>query len=202
MPCHHRFQNDLQLAYTNWEIRTLFIGTFNPAWLIPNNNAQWFYGRVARNDFWGILPSIHNGELLIDEGPQEWKNFCRNHFIGITDIISSLEDADVGDPDHVEKVRKFRDADLATFEIIPNDIPLILERHKTIEQICLTRNTLPNPWNGLFQPTFDWVAEHPERNIEIKLLRSPSRGARNGVVGNFTQFIAAHWQQVGGYQIK
>lgn len=202
MACNHRFQNDLQLGYANWEVRTLFIGTFNPAWLIPNNNAEWFYGRVARNDFWGILPTIHTGETLSVKDPQQWKTFCQVHHIGITDIISSLVDAEESNPIHVEKVKKFRDQDLATFEILINNIPLILEQHPSIKQICLTRKTLPKPWKKLFQPTFDWVANHPERNIQIKLLRSPSRGARRGVTGNFTTFISNHWKEVGGYQIQ
>ncbi|MDG1277004.1 MAG: hypothetical protein P8O16_06960 [Algoriphagus sp.] len=201
MPCDHRFINDLQLQYVDWEVRTLFIGTFNPAWIFPNNNAEWFYGRTARNDFWGILPTIHTGHSLIPGTPEDWKNFCRDNHIGITDIINSLNDADENNPLHVEMIQNFADDQLTEFGIELTDIPALLEEHQSIQQICLTRKTLPNPWNILFQPTFEWVANHPERDIQIKKLRSPSRGARKGVVGNFTDFIVNHWQDAGEYQI-
>ncbi|WP_339869768.1 hypothetical protein [uncultured Algoriphagus sp.] len=201
MSCPHRFINDLRLQYVDWEVRTLFIGTFNPAWDLPNNSAEWFYGRTARNDFWGILPTIHIGHSMIPGTPEDWKNFCRNHHIAVTDIITCLNDADINNPTHLEMVKRFKDDQLAKFDIESTNIPALLEHHKEIKQICLTRKTLPSPWNQLFQPTFDWVTNHPERNIQFKRLRSPSRGARRGVKGGFTEFTSTNWKTIGDYQI-
>lgn len=202
MPCNHLFHQDLQLQYVDWEVRTLFIGTFNPGWILPNNYAEWFYGRTGNNEFWSILPTIHTGESLLNEDAETWKNFCRGHHIGITDIITSLTNADEHNPEHVMMIKGFKDHNLAAFAKLQTNIPQILENYPRIEQVCITRKTLPPLWRELFQSTFDWVQAHPERNIQIKRLRSPSRVARRGVVGNFTDFIANHWQQVGGYQIK
>jgi hypothetical protein len=147
------------------------------------------------------LPTIHTGQSLIPGTPEQWKNFYRNHHIAVTDIITSLNDADPNDPTHLEMVKKFKDDQLATFDIESTNIPTILDQHSTIQQVCITRNSFPNPWDHLFQPTFDFVANHPDRNIQIKRLRSPSRGARKGVTGNFTDYIANHWQEIGDYQI-
>lgn len=30
MACNHKFENDLQLQYVDWDVKTLFIGTFIP----------------------------------------------------------------------------------------------------------------------------------------------------------------------------
>ncbi|MEY4604366.1 MAG: hypothetical protein RIT43_1658, partial [Bacteroidota bacterium] len=66
MPCNHKFIKDLQLQYVDWEVKTLFIGTFNPEWEeCASNYAQWFYGRTQRNDFWCILPTVHGTNSLI-----------------------------------------------------------------------------------------------------------------------------------------
>jgi len=60
MACDHKFIEDLTIQYADWTVRTLFVGTFNPGWTECNNAAQWFYGR-KRNEFWCILPKIHEG---------------------------------------------------------------------------------------------------------------------------------------------
>lgn len=201
MPCPHLFEHDLNLEYVTWEIRTLFIGTFNPGWGLENNNAQWFYGRTARNDFWRILPTIHIGHGLIPGTPQIWKQFCELNHIAITDIIACLDNADENNPAHVEMVNGFQDNQLGNFDITTTNIPAILEANPTIQQVCITRSSMTEPWSTLFEPTIDWIENHPERGIQLRLLRSPSRGARKGVVGNFTDYIANHWQQVGNYEI-
>jgi hypothetical protein len=41
------------------------------------------------------------------------------------------------------------------------------------------------------------IENHPERNIRIKYLRSPSRGARKGIVGIFCDFVANRWLEQG-----
>jgi hypothetical protein len=197
MSCNHKFINDLQLQYVDWEVKTLFIGTFNPEWNeCQNNNAQWFYGRTQRNDFWCILPSIHGNESLIQGDRNLWIEFCRKNSIGITDIIESI-DADIQNASHRNAVCNFKDDELPNFEITLNNIPLILERHKSIKQICITRQTLIDFWEDCFIDTLQYIDQHPQRNIKLKLLRSPSRGARKGVVGNFCEFVARRWREQG-----
>ena len=95
MACEHKFIADLQLQYVDWEVKTIFIGTFNPDWKeCANNNATWFYGRTQRNEFWEILPLIHKQPSLIDGDRNSWSEFCRKNKIAITDILSRINDAD------------------------------------------------------------------------------------------------------------
>jgi G:T/U-mismatch repair DNA glycosylase len=90
-------QHDLQL---------LFVGTFNPAWDGGNkNNAAWFYGRDT-NLFWCILPHALYENCLIDKGIDEWQAFCQERRIGLTDIISCINNADEGNQEHRKALTK------------------------------------------------------------------------------------------------
>lgn len=201
MPCNHKFIDNLSISYADWEVRTLFIGTFNPCWLAANNDANWFYGRTARNEFWCILPKIHENISLINDNKDIWVNFCRKNHLAITDILESLDNADEQNEFHRQAILGFRDNELQYFDSTKTDIIDILETHPTIKQICITRqDPLPIFWLNCFQSTFDWINHHPERNISIKYLRSPSRGARRGVMGNFCDFVANRWIEQG-YEI-
>ena len=201
MACNHKFKEDLKLDYVSWEARTLFIGTFNPGWNSIENYAEWFYGRVARNDYWCILPSIHGKNNLLNAGKREWMEFCKDNHIAITDIISSVQGADESNTDHQLAISKFRDSDLKDFQLVPTNIPELLKRHPTIRQICVTRNTMPDYLISLFQPTLDFIKENPDRKIEFRLLRSPSRGARKGVKGEFSGYVAKKWKEQGRYEV-
>ncbi len=200
MPCNHKFSNDLLIDYVDWEVHTLFIGTFNPCWQSCNNNASWFYGRTSRNEFWCILPKIHENISLINGNRTIWLEFCRRNSLAITDILASLNDADEDDIEHKKSICNFKDDELNQFENTITDIPRILETHLTIKQVCITRQGLPIFWHECFEDTLNWIQNNPARNISIRFLRSPSRGARRGVVGNFCDFIANRWMEQG-YQI-
>jgi hypothetical protein len=199
MACVHKFINDLQLQYVDWKPKTLFIGTFNPGWSeCQNNNANWFYGRTQRNEFWCILPTIHGHLSLLGGDRVIWIDFCRKNGIAVTDILEEIVDANPMDNEHRQIICKFKDDALEDFEVRINDIPRILENHKSIKQICITRQQpLPDFWDDCFIPLFQYLDENPQRQIEVKYLRSPSRGARRGVVGNFCDFIANRWVQQG-----
>lgn len=193
MACEHKFIDDLQLQYVDWKPKTLFIGTFNPEWLeCENNNAQWFYGRTQRNEFWCILPTTFGQPSLLTANRVAWINFCRKNEIAITDILSSI-DADINNPNHLSAICKFKDDDIANFDVTVNSIPTILDNFPTIKQICITRMSLPEFWEDCFMDTIQYIQMHPERNLRLKYLRSPSRGARRGVIGNFCEFISHRW---------
>lgn len=193
MPCNHRFSNDLQLQYVDWKPKTLFIGTFNPEWNeCENNNAQWFYGRTQRNEFWCILPTTFGQPSILNGNRLAWINFCRQNQIAITDILSSI-DADENNPADLNAICKFKDEDIANFEVTINSIPTILDNFPTIKQICITRKTVPEFWEDCFMDTIKYIQDNPDRNLSLKYLRSPSRGARRGVVGNFCEFVSQKW---------
>jgi hypothetical protein len=199
MACQHKFHKDLQLQYVDWEVKTLFIGTFNPGWQeCPNNNADWFYGRTQRNEFWCILPTIHQMGSVLNGNRAAWIKFCSEHNIAITDILESIDNADPTIEEHRNIICKFKDDALEDFDVTVNDIPRILENHSNIKQICITRQQpLPDFWEDCFIDMYDYINKHPERAIQIKYLRSPSRGARKGVVGPFCNFVSARWLHQG-----
>lgn len=200
MACIHKFLADLQLGYVNWEVKTLFIGTFNPGWKeCKNNYSEWFYGRTKRNDFWCILPKLHQSPSLINGNRESWIDFCRKNKIAITDIIREVTDADVYNPVHLKDICSYQDNRIGNYNFAINDIPAILERFPSIKQICITRTTLPQFWLNCFHDTFDYIDLHPERGIMLLTLRSPSRAARRGVVGPFCDFVANQWIE-SGYQ--
>lgn len=198
MPCKHKFAADLDLGYVDWEVKTLIIGTFNPEWKsCKNNSAQWFYGRTTRNEFWSILPKVHGEPSLLTGHRSQWLEFCKRNGLAITDIIRSLKNADENVASHREVICKFKDDDFAQFDIEVTDIPSILEKHPSIKQLCLTRQTLGPIWNQCFADTFKWINSNRARNINSRFLRSPSRGARKGVVGPFADFVANRWKEQG-----
>lgn len=197
MVCNHKFIEDLQLQYVDWEVKTLFIGTFNPGWPeCIGNNAEWFYGRTQRNEFWSILPCIHGQTSKLNGNRNAWIAFCQQHSIGITDIIESI-DANPNNAAHRSSICNFRDNELVNFNIKLNDIPEILKKHKSIKQICITRRSLNGFWKVCFKDTFEFIAQNRDRDVKIIRLRSPSRGARKGVKGSFSDFIAAKWIEQG-----
>ena len=200
MPCNHKFLEDLTIEYANWKVHTLFIGTFNPGWAECNNNANWFYGRVARNDFWCILPNIHEQISLINGNRNDWIDFCRRNNLAITDIITSLVNVDVNDPIHRQCVCKYTDAALAQITNTKTDVIQILELHPTIKQICFTFLHLPAFLTHWFDELNNWILNHPEREISVIFLYSPSRGARNGLIGSLCNAKRNRWLQ-DGYQI-
>jgi hypothetical protein len=98
MTCKHKFYEELKLEYVNWEVKTLFIGTFNPGCCNENDNvAQWFYGRTQNNMFWDTLGYIYaNNPLLGSQGDEKkWKLFCKEFNIAVTDLIFEITDFDL-----------------------------------------------------------------------------------------------------------
>ena len=198
MACLHKFTSDLHLQYVEWEVRTLFIGTFNPDWKsCTSNNATWFYGRTSRNEFWCILPTIHEQQSLLTGNRRVWIDFCQRNHLAVTDIIERFDEADETNPQHRVAICGFKDEELVAFQPIHNNIPAILEANPSIKQIVITRKTLPPFWKTCFAETFDWIRQHPQRQIQVRMLRSPSRGAINGVTGNFCDFVSNQWLNQG-----
>ena len=107
MPCHHRYLG-LHLPamlFPDWEIDYLFIGTFNPVWDRPNAiNAAYFYGRSAY--FWDLVGIFFEDRTYPydRDDRQAMVDFCKLHRIGFTDLIFSVEDADLEIPLHRERI--------------------------------------------------------------------------------------------------
>lgn len=208
MACQHKFQNYLQLDRLDFEPTTLIVGTFNPAWP-ESNTAEWFYGRTDNTFFWDVLPRIYRGPSLIDAGPSDWKQFCHDKQIALTDLISSIDDADPADPEHCKSLGGFADRaieynfdDQAYVNVVQ-----LLQRHPTIKQVYLTRSTTDAFWRHLWNPIAHYCNHHKIR--ERKLLTPTTDAAYHheahndehphNVIPKLEDYIFKRWQQEWHY---
>ena len=172
MSCKHKFYNYLDIAGLNFEPTTLVVGTFNPEWP-ENNTADWFYGRTANNYFWDVLPRLYGEQSLINATPAEWKQFCHDKHIAITDLISSIDDAMPEDIKHSKILGGFSDDAIEhNFDDINYvNIVQLLRLHPTIKQVYFTRGLTDAFWRHLWNP----VAHYCNRNdIRERKLLTPS----------------------------
>ena len=175
MPCDHKFQHHLDLKEIDFEPVTLMVGTFNPSWP-ASNTAGWFYGRTVNTYFWDVLPRLYGEASLANATPAEWKQFCRNKRIALTDLISTVDDADEHNKQHNAILGGFSDRALVynfddyTFV----DIVQLLRDHPSIQHVYLTRGIGETLWRHLWNP----VAVHCNRNnIHERKLLTPSDDA-------------------------
>lgn len=152
MPCTHKFLEYLNLNKLDFEPSTLIVGTFNPA--IEGNKADWFYGRTDKNYFWEVLPRLFGEASLINANPTEWKAFCKRHKIAITDLIASIDDANVSDPEHAQKILTYSDKTIAeTFKQHTSvDILNLLTENPSFKNVYLTRGISTTFWKKQWQP--------------------------------------------------
>lgn len=176
MSCKHKFYDDLQCGKLNFEPEILILGTFNPEWPLTNYS-NWFYGRTKYNYFWDVLPRMFYEDSLRKSEVNSWKLFWSKRKVLITDLISSINDANQIDEKHYKIISKFIDKDFAkafkVFEI--NNIINILENYKTIEKVYFTRN-LGVP---LFDEQIRIIKMYcDEKKIYFNNLLTPSSHAR------------------------
>lgn len=188
MACLHRFHEILIPQQNN--LRFLFIGTFNPSWDAANaNNANYFYGR-ASSLFWCILPHAFNQNCLIDKERPEWEEFCVNHQIGISDIISSVTNADQNNAEHIELLTlgfqdKNLDKRLNREFVFEHDftterlLHLIGANRQTLRGVFFTRSTkaeIPRIWNQ-----WENISRHC-RQLNIPATALPTPSTRGGTI--------------------
>jgi hypothetical protein len=206
MGCNHKFYEYLNLEKINFKPQLLIIGTFNPEW--PEGNyAEWFYGRTGNNYFWEILPRMFQEESLRDSPPDDWKSFCSEKRIAITDLIASIRDAEPNNPNHFDVISKFKDTEFAAtfndFEI--TDILGILNNNPTIEKVFFTRNAGVNLFDDEINPISTFCENN---NIHFSHLLTPSGNARFQMGGyepqdpnlerNLPNFIYENWLENWG----
>jgi hypothetical protein len=208
MPCNHKFIEDLNLENLDFQPTTLIVGTFNPAWP-ENNQAQWFYGRIARNYFWDVLPALYQQpalrNLLADEIPVIWKMFCKRHNIAITDLVRSVNDADELNNEHHTFLGDYSDRNIANRfnDFALTDVISLLRQHSSIKSVYLTTKAQIPFFNEIWNAIENYCLEN---NIHCRRLLTPSGSARyqipagyvpqfpafNGVLANY---ILENWQQ-------
>ena len=83
--------------------RVLVIGTFNPdnaSYPDPSNDAEWFYGRTAKNKFWHYFPLALTGVSLHPSlghrGRKDaWIKYCNENKVVIIDMIKSISHSEL-----------------------------------------------------------------------------------------------------------
>ncbi|HMI01145.1 MAG TPA: hypothetical protein VK541_01610 [Pedobacter sp.] len=121
MSCKHKFfghpfhLEGISGLIPNWKVRTLIVGTFNPepAWH-PANAANYYYGR-ATNYFWEVLPRFAGISSVSRQDLVAQLNFLKINEIGVTDLLISIDDADLSNMDHVERIRTVLDSEIELF---------------------------------------------------------------------------------------
>ncbi len=212
MPCHHKFQSYLNLERLDFEPTTLIVGTFNPEWPAANL-ATWFYGRItggindhnSGNHFWAVLPRIYGRDSMkIAANKQQWKAFCKENKIAITDLISTIVDADSNNNAHQQLLQGYSDTAIAENfnEFKFTDIVGLLEQHPSIRNVYLTRGTGQTFWNNLWQPVTAYCNLHritcntlmtPSDNVRFQL--GPYNALHPEQKLNREDFIYMYWQQ-------
>ena len=172
MSCQHKFYKDLNLERLNFEPVTLIVGTFNPEWPVENP-AEWFYGRAKDTCFWDVLPRLYGEPSLINASLAEWKQFCHNKQIALTDLISSIDDADPNNPEHNKMLGGFSDnAIIHNFEDLNYvNIVQLLQRHPTIKNVYITRSITEAFWRHLWNPVMHYCSLN---SIHERKLINPS----------------------------
>lgn len=210
--CRHKFYDDLNLNYVDWNVETLFVGTFNPGCCEKEeNNAEWFYGRTENNMFWDTLGFIYSGnpDLGGKGNPEVWKNFCREHKLAVTDLIKEVKNLDLSKgPDRSDLCKGFSDTKLECFirnnKVVPTEVEkLVSNSHKfpNLKSVCLTRKSLNKHWRTLWNPV-NIVCE--KQDLYISNLTTPGRY-------NFYQFrngnqrtpenLAKYWRENDGFRV-
>lgn len=172
MPCNHRFLKELN---PDWEINYLFVGTFNPEWNYNNaHEADYFYGR-SRNNFWCILPRVFGEESLKEQSKEEKIKFLKRNKIGITDLISCINNANEKNDGDIKKITEhFSDHILNKYDLefnVQNIIKTI--ENNPIKGVFLTRSTL----NGIGNIAREWqkiVDYCMDKKIHCERLMTPA----------------------------
>lgn len=204
MACNHKFKSYLDLSKVDFEPSTLIVGTFNPEWP-DTNTAKWFYGRTANNNFWDVLPRLYGGPSLIDADPTDWKQFCANNRIALTDLISAVDDADANNKEHRKIIGGYSDQALVynfdDFEYV--NIVQLLKNNPSIRNVYLTRGISEAFWRHIWNPVIHYCSMN---DLRERRLLTPSgnafyqHGAHNNdhpedTIPLLEDYILRRWQQ-------
>ena len=140
--------------------------------------------------------------LRINFNYKDWKNFCLRNQVALTDLITSINDAEEVNQYHVEVISKFRDTEFAktfkNFEM--TNILGILENNPSIEKVFFTRNQGVDLFDNEINIINEYCVNH---NILFSYLMTPSKNARFQMRGyepqnpklkrNLSNFIYERW---------
>lgn len=169
MACHHKFEQELKLEKIDYAPLTLIVGTFNPGPPIPNP-AKWFYDLPVTNYFWDVLPRLYGSPSLASATPEEWRQCCAENKIAITDLISSIDDVDQDNPQHIKAFAGFSDKALEyNFDGFNyTNIVQLLQKHPSIKNVYFTHGITDAFWRYLWNPVMHYC--HKNQLHERRLI--------------------------------
>lgn len=203
MACNHKFERYLYLQNLDFAPTTLIVGTFNPSWPVTNT-AQWFYGRVD-NNFWEVLPRLYGQGNMRNSTVDDWKLFCHDRKIAITDLISSIGDAEPANNEHVKTLGTYGDDDIAAnfydFDLV--NVVRLLRNNPTIVNVYITRSISETFWKNKIYPIKNYCES---KHIRLVSLLTPSgyayfqQGKYNkqhpNAQLNLPNYILMRWREV------
>lgn len=174
MPCFHKFfghnmhlPNEYGLL-PNWDAETLIIGTFNPenVW-VQNNRANYFYGRSRY--FWRVLPRF-GCHLPIDNQLVDVQiAFLQQKKIALTDLLISIDDADINNVQHRTWIGNYQDDNINRFNKLnwntQNILNYIVEWG--ITTVCFTKTTDNAPFGQQIQIIENFCIENKISNFRL-----------------------------------
>lgn len=196
MPCFHKFCNhpshlpDPYSLLPNWKVKSLIIGTFNPPALwVPNNPAAYFYGRSRY--FWRVLPRFFQpaepDPAIPNANVNRQLQFLTEYQIGLTDLLISIDDADIENPHHIQAIGGFQDAAIEGFAEFTWNTTRIIEyiEQRRIQCVFFTRRGSPDigaPNLNTFEAQMRLIELHCNNNgITNHRLHTPTgQGLRTG----------------------
>ena len=117
MSCIHKFNDtkDFKGLIPKWDFEKLVIGTFNPSNDFHKSNTANFFYQRKRNYFWDVFPLFYNSKSIPKDDVNLQKSFLKVNKIGITDILTSINDADKNISNHIQLISTVKDDDLEKF---------------------------------------------------------------------------------------
>ena len=203
MSCKHKFLGitDYNGLIPVWRHNKLIIGTFNPSnEFHPSNTADFFYQR-KKNYFWDVLPLVYGSEAIKKNDEKSQKDFLKKHLIGITDILISINDADLNNDAHKKLISTVKDQDIETFNSFTWNTSKIIDNiiEKEVKEVYFTKLGFPN-MDLIHKDTFEYqmrlIETHCNKNkIHVKRLHSPT-GMGLGK-GKRVQTLKTRWIENG-----
>ena len=151
MSCIHKFNDtkDFKGLIPNWYFDKLVIGTFNPSNDFHElNKANFFYQR-KKNYFWDVFPLFYNSKPISKEDVNLQKSLLKVNKIGITDILTSINDANKNISNHIQLISTVKDDDLEKFKSFnwnTKNIINIIHENK-VKEVCFTKLGLADQIN-------------------------------------------------------
>jgi hypothetical protein len=151
------------------------------------------------------MPRLYGEESLIHSSSDEWKQFCHDKQIAITDLISAIEDAHPNNPDHVKALAGYADnAIIHNFDGFAFvNIVQLLQRHPSIQNVYFTRGLGDVYWRHLWNP----VAHYCNHNkLHERKLLTPSGNAfyqnaahnkqnPDNIIPRLEDYILSRWKK-------